>query len=254
MCSICQSSGTGVHGHISFSAKAQGTTAYKRPGGNSRGRSKAGKLLFWLASNALPPIPLGTAREIVIGRASDCDIILPEKAISRKHARIILRGGKVVFVDGGSVNGTKINGKKMTGEKVLEKGDQIEVGSYFLDVLGLADTIPFAPNKQGLEGAVRGRIEEMPLTDFLVGIEKTSRTGVLKVVYGDDERGTLAICDGLVLKAKIGKKRERAAALEILKLDEGRYAFSIDEDQRPFDSEPEGLSLADLISEARRSR
>lgn len=45
-----------------------------------------------------------------IGRASSCDIRLDEPSVSRKHARLQIRGGAARVEDLGSSNGTRLNG------------------------------------------------------------------------------------------------------------------------------------------------
>jgi pSer/pThr/pTyr-binding forkhead associated (FHA) protein len=50
--------------------------------------------------------PLEDGREIFVGRSSELGMVLVEEMVSRKHARIIARGGTVEIEDLGSTNGT----------------------------------------------------------------------------------------------------------------------------------------------------
>ena len=64
-----------------------------------------------------------------LGRSRDCDIVLQDPNVSRKHAEIRPRGGSWVVTDLGSTNGSRINGRSVEGSEVIKPGDEIEVGS-----------------------------------------------------------------------------------------------------------------------------
>jgi FHA domain/Protein of unknown function (DUF3662) len=66
-------------------------------------------------------------RAVIIGRASDCGLVLADAHVSREHARIDFRGGVFVLTDLGSTNGTRVNGHRIR-EVVLGAGDRIELG------------------------------------------------------------------------------------------------------------------------------
>lgn len=61
---------------------------------------------------------------VTIGRDADCDLVLDEPEISRKHAVIEATPGGLVLRDLGSVNGTFVNGAWVR-EAQLKIGDQI---------------------------------------------------------------------------------------------------------------------------------
>ncbi|GMU44408.1 MAG: FHA domain-containing protein [Xanthomonadales bacterium] len=60
----------------------------------------------------------------VIGRGSDCDIILNESEMSRRHALIENTGDGLFLRDLGSANGTFVNGTPVR-DTVLKPGDQL---------------------------------------------------------------------------------------------------------------------------------
>jgi pSer/pThr/pTyr-binding forkhead associated (FHA) protein len=70
---------------------------------------------------------------MVIGRLPDCDVVLPDTNVSRRHARIYRDGTDVVVEDLGSTNGTKVNGVRVA-RKVLSPGDRILLGRSTLVV------------------------------------------------------------------------------------------------------------------------
>lgn len=65
--------------------------------------------------------------EFMIGRGSDCQIILPERQVSRYHAKILQEHGQYVLHDLGSKNGTHLNGVRVIGSKALRDGDEIQI-------------------------------------------------------------------------------------------------------------------------------
>jgi DNA-binding winged helix-turn-helix (wHTH) protein len=65
--------------------------------------------------------------EFVIGRGHDCQLILPERQVSRYHVRITHEDGRYILHDLGSKNGTHLNGKQVQGSAPLRDGDEIQI-------------------------------------------------------------------------------------------------------------------------------
>jgi len=76
-----------------------------------------------------------TGAPMHIGRAPDCELVLKDSRVSRRHARLQARGGVLVLTDLGSTNGTRVNGHRIT-EMVLGAGDRIHVGETTIVVDG----------------------------------------------------------------------------------------------------------------------
>jgi hypothetical protein len=66
-----------------------------------------------------------------IGRAPDCELVLRDARVSRRHARLTARNGVLVLTDLGSTNGTRVNGHRVS-EVVLGAGDRISIGESTL--------------------------------------------------------------------------------------------------------------------------
>jgi Protein of unknown function (DUF3662)/FHA domain len=62
-----------------------------------------------------------------IGRSSDCDVVLADPNVSRRHAEVRREGDAYIVVDLGSTNGTEVNGQRVD-ETSLMHGDVIGVG------------------------------------------------------------------------------------------------------------------------------
>lgn len=81
--------------------------------------------------------------EFVIGRGSDCQIILPERQVSRYHAKITSDGGKYTLHDLDSKNGTHLNGIQVKGSVPVRDGDEIQIAlAVKLLFIGTDATIP----------------------------------------------------------------------------------------------------------------
>jgi hypothetical protein len=65
--------------------------------------------------------------EIIIGRDDTCDVVLPERQISRQHIRITKEENRFYIEDLESRNGTWINDVKLEGKRELLDGDEIHV-------------------------------------------------------------------------------------------------------------------------------
>ena len=65
---------------------------------------------------------------VVIGRSSDCDVVVDDPNVSRRHAEVRRIGDGYSLVDLGSTNGTEVNGQRIQ-ETALMNGDVIGVGT-----------------------------------------------------------------------------------------------------------------------------
>jgi hypothetical protein len=66
-------------------------------------------------------------KPVSIGRLADCDIVLADPNVSRRHAEVRPRGDGFEIADLGSTNGTRVNGVGVK-ERLLDDGDEITVG------------------------------------------------------------------------------------------------------------------------------
>lgn len=63
-----------------------------------------------------------------IGRAAECDLVLSETCVSRRHAEIAREGARCVLADNGSRYGTFVNGERVV-RHVLLPGESLQFGS-----------------------------------------------------------------------------------------------------------------------------
>lgn len=87
----------------------------------------AAKLVCTAGPKAGHEFPLGD-EDVVIGRATDNAISVPDTSVSRKHLKLRRDSGGWIAVDLGSGNGTLLNGEVIAEETRLGNGDVIALG------------------------------------------------------------------------------------------------------------------------------
>lgn len=93
-----------------------------------RARSRAQTALLLMDGKRHVVGPAG----VTLGRSRQCDVVLPDPNVSRRHAEIRPRGASWVLVDLGSTNGSQVNGRRVDGAEPLRPGDEIELGTSVL--------------------------------------------------------------------------------------------------------------------------
>jgi len=66
---------------------------------------------------------------IMVGRQSDCQVVIDDHNVSRRHAEIRRTTAGWVVTDRNSTNGTKVNGEKVVNGHLLADGDVVAFGS-----------------------------------------------------------------------------------------------------------------------------
>ena len=91
--------------------------------------------------------------EFVIGRGAECNIVLPERQVSREHVRITHDANGYTLHDLGSKNGTHLNGKQIQGSVPLQDGDELSIAlAVKLVFVGTDATIPLTFDPPKIEG------------------------------------------------------------------------------------------------------
>ena len=85
-----------------------------------------------------------------IGR-EECEIVLPDPEVSRRHALIRLLDAGLAIEDLSSLNGTWINGERITGVRPLAAGDSLRFGNTVGEIreAGAATRIGQGPHPDG---------------------------------------------------------------------------------------------------------
>jgi len=169
--------------------------------------------------------------QMVIGRGSDCDIVLPERQASRHHARIERDESGYLLRDLGSKNGTCVNGQEVRDVPYrLRDGDEIQIALCVKMGFVAADaTLPLeltGPNRglridRAAKRVFIGGHEMIPplsvaqyrLLDLLLAHEGqvVSRDAVVAAVWSDEE--ALGISEQAI-DALVRRLRERVSAVD----------------------------------------
>ena len=100
----------------------------KSMGGSLSASESLKHAVYPLVKGEYPATPLGS---FYIGRINGNDMIMPDYAISKRHAIIDVEKGVYYLRDAGSTNGTKINGSRLCKNRaVLKDKDVIGFARY----------------------------------------------------------------------------------------------------------------------------
>lgn len=142
--------------------------------------------------------------EVTLGRSPSCQVTLDDRKVSRKHARLAVRGDGAWLGDLGSRNGTVVNGQVIREEVLLGPGDRIQIGET---------TVLFDPPfSASLTDGVPGELRSTPAEEVL------PRAGSVAAAYELGAALMEASSDAMVLRLAAehvvrGMNAECAAAM-----------------------------------------
>jgi len=119
------------------------------------------KGLQWLVNN-----------ELIIGREESCDIVIPDRQVSRQHARICPSNVDVFLEDLGSKNGTYLNSQRIVNPQQLHEGDEIRIAFTQTFLFLSADaTLPLTDLPEEFQQAFVLRLDEASRRVWVRGVE-----------------------------------------------------------------------------------
>ncbi len=119
--------------------------------------------------------------EIIIGRQSENDIEISDKAVSRQHAKIIIENNEIKLVDLGSANGTFVDNEKISVQKVNSLS-LIRIGHK---ILKLTLLVTVKENGHKIARAIEEPIAETELTLSIIVKNIEASVDAKKVNYHD---------------------------------------------------------------------
>jgi hypothetical protein len=123
----------------------------------------------------------------VIGRASDCDIILDDAKVSKRHCIINFSQGKAEVSDTGSSNGTFLNGV-LVKKKRLQVNDKLSLGPFVLEVIA-GSAVKALEQESGFPelGNASAEINSSPQSGKVVARSEREKSVFKKLFYKFDE-------------------------------------------------------------------
>ena len=73
-------------------------------------------------------LPRSEDVRLMVGRAPNCDCVVPEDCVSRRHAQLWRDGERWFLRDLGSRNGTRVNGMRVIEDVEVRPGDRLSLG------------------------------------------------------------------------------------------------------------------------------
>lgn len=109
---------------------------------------------------------------LVIGRDAECDIVIPDRQVSRQHARITKGTNGIILEDLGSKNGTFLNNQVVSEPIKLVEADEIAIAltQTFL-YLSSDATMPLSDLPPELSQVFRLRLDEGSRRVWVRGLE-----------------------------------------------------------------------------------
>ncbi len=102
-------------------------------------------------------INLNEKKKVYIGRGSECDVVIDNPSLSRKHCVVRNENGVITIEDLNSTNGTFINGVRITKTE-LKSGQRVFLGDVCAFKFAYQDDIDLDLNKLILEKAIKDRL------------------------------------------------------------------------------------------------
>ncbi len=81
-----------------------------------------------------PPQTLQLGAQVLLGRASHCDVVLRGWRVAAEHLRLVLHPTGILLEDLGSVGGTQLQGRRVSRAGPVGPGEMITVGGHQVSV------------------------------------------------------------------------------------------------------------------------
>jgi len=116
---------------------------------------------------------------VVLGRSSDCDLILPDVLLSRRHAELVRTDEGWLLRDLGSLNGTRLNSARVNRDSLLRDGDVVEIADWSL-VYRDAE-LPYDPTTTASDARLRD-VTDLATRSFVQTDQLARQSRILSVL------------------------------------------------------------------------
>lgn len=173
-----------------------GTTTQPRSLTHPDGHEQGVLGVRWAFPTPMSQVTPARRERLLVGRADDCNVVLPGAEVSRHHAELIHRGPLWVVRDLKSRNGIHVNGKQ-TEQEALSPGDVLRIGEWVGVVRQLSSVatdgeVPFGELAPGMLGStVLARVlrdaEVAAKSDLRIVVQGETGTGKERVAQAIHE-------------------------------------------------------------------
>lgn len=170
-------------------------------------------------------------RPLMLGREGSCDVVIPDRQVSRFHARVTPTAEGVILEDLGSKNGTHHNGNALSAPVMLQDGDGLQISYvqsflYFTsdatmplgDGLGRPGRLVMEPKSRRVWVNQQQVVPPLSAQQFkLLTLlyenqgQVISRVDLVTAVWGEDQAAGVS---DQALDALIRRLRDRLSALD----------------------------------------
>ncbi len=84
--------------------------------------------------------------ELLLGKHADCDVVLGDAKVSRRHVRVTEENGRVFAEDLGSTNGSRLGGNQLKERTEWLPGLELEIGPFVVRRLAADATLSAPPS------------------------------------------------------------------------------------------------------------
>ncbi|MCA9625784.1 MAG: sigma-54-dependent Fis family transcriptional regulator, partial [Myxococcales bacterium] len=162
---------------------------------SSEGPRQAGLVLLYAPGyRKLPPAYPIAKHEIVLGREPPADVLIPQPAVSRSHAKIIQDHHGFTIRDLGARNGSLVNGVFIEHCR-LKEGDDIRVGDAFFKFVEqdaqsyAAYRIDGAVIQKGAYATPSGMVGGFQMARIASDLERIARSAISVIILGESGTG-----------------------------------------------------------------
>ena len=186
--------------------------------------------------------------ELTVGTAAHCNVRLQAPDVSRRHALVLYRKGRLMVLDLGSKNGTFVNGRRVDAEEEIAPGDTLRFSSVTAQVLpppgsSGSSGYPAVPGTEGVDGESGARVE-MATSD---GVPAILNESLLWLLTRWEEPAVAALAS--LVEWLVTYRAARGAA--VVETSDGDISLvAVHGELAPLLTEPDGFSLLTVHGQA----
>ncbi|MDF2692599.1 MAG: Flagellar regulatory protein FleQ [Labilithrix sp.] len=140
-------------------------------------------------------LELGDRTSAVIGTHPDCDLVLSDTTVSRRHFEVRAQGDGYAVSDLGSTNGVRIAGVLVRDAHVDGDLARLEVGDTVLELVLSEERVEHALSEATSFGSVIGA--SPPMRSLYSTLERVARTDATVLVHGESGTGKELIVESI---------------------------------------------------------